>query len=199
MKPPFFLAWLQRLLLQMSLQFLLAWLPLQLLQMSLQFVLAWLQFLLAWLQLQLLDESAVLPGPGTATASAKESAVFPGLATPTAPADMSHAGREAWLQRLYGWRGALVAAGLDGVSSNGDLVQLTQLPARLCMPGRALVPADEAGAAGGAAGREAWSRAIMRNAFFSSITFSRNTPSCRGRFGLNCIAAVHLREYLENG
>ena len=54
-------------------------------------------------------------------------------------------------------RGALVAAGLDGVSSNGDLVQLTQLPARLCMPGRALVPADEAGAAGGAAGREAWS------------------------------------------
>ena len=42
-------------------------------------------------------------------------------------------------------------------------------------------------------------RAIMRNAFFSSITFSRNTPSCRGRFGLNCIAAVHLREYLENG
>ena len=32
-----------------------------------------------------------------------------------------------------------MTAGLDGVFSNGDLVQLMQLPARLCLPGAALV------------------------------------------------------------
>ena len=38
-----------------------------------------------------------------------------------------------------------MTAGLDGVFSNGDLVQLTQLPARLCLPGAALDEQRERG------------------------------------------------------